>query len=94
MSISPTPRDLPFWVAFSHVKGVGPKRFASLLERFGNAESAWGALASQLREVLDERSMRALIETRASLDLSGEVKRIEAAGCSLVPIGSPSYPQN
>lgn len=92
MSISPTPRDLPFWVAFSHVKGVGPKRFASLLERFGNAESAWGARASQLREVLDERSMRALIETRASLDLSGEVKRIEAAGCSLVPIGSPSYP--
>ena len=33
--------DLPYWLASSRVRGIGPARFHLLLERFGSAEHVW-----------------------------------------------------
>lgn len=39
-----------FWVAFNHVKGIGPARMRALLDKFGDAQSAWQASKRELEE--------------------------------------------
>ncbi|MDI3525440.1 MAG: processing protein [Candidatus Atribacteria bacterium] len=43
------------WVAFSHVKGIGPSRFQKLLSHFGSACNAWSASEKEMLLVLGER---------------------------------------
>ena len=35
--------DLPYWVAFHTVNGMGRRRFAALEAHFGSLEDAWRA---------------------------------------------------
>lgn len=39
-----------YWVGFNLVKGIGPIRFRSLLDHFGDASAAWHASRSDLEE--------------------------------------------
>jgi DNA processing protein len=69
-----------YWVAFNRTKGIGPVRFRALVEHFGSAEAAWHASAAALRaiHVLDGRSLDSLLATRAALNLSAEMQRLDA----------------
>jgi DNA processing protein len=89
---SPTPDERPYWLAFSHVPGIGPARFASLLARFGGAAAAWQAPNSALAEVLDRRSLAALATLRRRADPEDMARRVVAAGLTTLAWSDPAYP--
>jgi DNA processing protein len=88
--IAPDPR---YWLGFGRTPFIGPARIARLLDRFGDLEPAWKAPASELRHVLDERSLESLLRTRAALDLDRELERIDGLGISIVTRADPAYPR-
>jgi excinuclease UvrABC nuclease subunit len=49
-------KDLPYWVAFNHLPGIGPVRFQKIIETFGSASDAWRASPKDLAHCLGKRS--------------------------------------
>jgi DNA processing protein len=86
------PDERPYWIAFSHVPGIGPARFAGLLARFGAAAVAWHAPQGALADVLDRRSLTALITARRRLDPPTLERRVAATGAITVTWADPGYP--
>ena len=68
-----------FWVGLTLVKGIGAARFKTLLEVFGNPQSAWEAPGPSLRQaglpqkVVDQVFFWA--RKRAALKLGAKKKR-------------------
>lgn len=84
---------LAYWIGFNKVRGIGPARLRALLDAFGDVAAAWQAPADALREVgLDRRSLAALLEARAKLDLAAELERLQRAGVQALCWDDPAYP--
>ncbi len=82
-----------YWALLSMVAGVGPARFARLLEHFGSARAAWTAPALALAEIgLDRRAVRSLLDLRTRLDPAAEWRRLEQLGISVLTLDDPAYP--
>ena len=87
--------ELAYWVGFNKVLGIGPARLRALLDFFGTIAEAWHADVSSYQEVgLDRRSISNLLAARTSLDLAGELERLERAGVSVLTWDSSDYPIN
>src|SRR5579859_3649678 len=72
-----TDADLPYWLAFNRVKGIGPARFALLVGAFGSARDAWAADVRGWRAAgLDERTAAALQRQRKGIEPEREVERL------------------
>ncbi|HSB89333.1 MAG TPA: DNA-processing protein DprA [Anaerolineales bacterium] len=83
-----------YWVAFNRVHGIGAVRFASLLERFGDLESAWNASPQALvASGIGPLAVQRLLEARAACDLDVEMARLEKAGVEVVTWLDESYPR-
>src|SRR5947209_16093736 len=83
-----------YWVGLSMVPGIGPARMRSLLNFFGDAETAYTALFADLLEAgLDGKTAEAALATRRTLDLEAEMEKLEQAGASAVTWESDRYPQ-
>ena len=55
----------PYWLGFSLVPEIGPKRLRAILDYFGNLADAWAASARQLEQAgLDAARRRTLIQLR------------------------------
>lgn len=86
--------NLPFWVGFSKVTGIGPIRLRNLLDYYGDIRSAWQANPGELRAIgLDRRSVENLVKTRQSLDLEAELEKLEKLKVSVLTWESPDYPE-
>src|SRR5262245_40058040 len=81
-----------YWVGFHRVPFVGPMRIERLIKHFGDLERAWHASASELRIVLDERSMESLLKTRTALSLDDEMAKIERSGVTVLTQADEEYP--
>jgi DNA processing protein len=82
-----------YWLGFSLVPEIGPKRLNLLLKTFGDLRSAWQAPESALRDAgLEQQPLANLLRTRARLDLDREYAKLEAAGASLITLEDESYP--
>jgi DNA processing protein len=79
-------------VALSHVPGIGPKRFGALMHRFGSPERAWKAPASDLRAVLDQKTLEAFILTRHEVDPTAALTQVTDAGAIVIARDDPDYP--
>jgi DNA processing protein len=87
--------DLAYWVGFNKVLGIGPARLRALLDFFGSVQEAWHADAASLLEIgLDRRSTDNLLAARRSLDLAGELERLQRAGVQVLTWDSDDYPIN
>jgi DNA processing protein len=85
--------EAKFWVAFSRVPGVGPKRYEAMLARFGSLAEAWRATRSELKEAgLDQRTVRQIADERPSIDPDVEWQRLEAARVRAITWDDPAYP--
>lgn len=85
--------DVPYWVGFNIVRGIGPVRLRALLDAFGDIERAWHASSLDLRRAgLDRRSLENLLAARAAVDLDRELERIAAAGVRVLTWESVDYP--
>ncbi len=82
-----------YWVALSRVPGVGPVRFAMLVQHFGDAAHAWSATKLQLREAaLDDKTADALIHARQDYKPLVELEHAEHAGVQVLTFQDPDYP--
>ncbi|HEY7782710.1 MAG TPA: DNA-processing protein DprA [Ktedonobacterales bacterium] len=86
--------DLPYWLAFNRVKGIGPARFALLLARFRTARAAWEAGPTEWRAAgLDERTAASLARQRARITPEGEVERLDRLRVAALTLAHPAYPK-
>ena len=82
-----------YWLGFSLVPGIGPKRLLLLAQAFGDLHSAWAASEAHLRAAgLDSESTTNLLRTRTQVDLDGEMAKVERAGAALLTPEDANYP--
>lgn len=78
-----------YWVAFSHLDGLGPRRMEQLLRRFGQARAAWRASPAAWQEMgLPAK----LGEERGAIDPERAWQAVESAGLSVLTWQDPDYP--
>ncbi|HEY7349469.1 MAG TPA: DNA-processing protein DprA [Ktedonobacterales bacterium] len=87
--------ELACWVAFTRVRGIGPKRFGDLLSFFGSAAAAWRAgRADLLAARLDARATEALLAQRAKGPApEAELEALARRGIRAVSQADPDYPE-
>jgi DNA processing protein len=86
--------DKRYWIGFTYVKGIGAVRFQRLLDRFGDAESAWKAAPTELAEAgLSLKLIERLIALREKVDLSRIWDQIQAKGIQVLTWMDEAYPQ-
>lgn len=82
-----------YWLGFSLVPGIGPKRLLVLTRAFGTLKAAWEAGAARLRDAgLDGETAANLLRTRADIDLDAEMQKIERVNASLLTPEDADYP--
>ena len=85
--------DVPFWVAFNRIPGLGSVRYRALLSRFGSLSDAWRATRSELKEAgLTDSVVRGITDGRGAIDPEAEMERLEAAGTRAIPRFDATYP--
>jgi len=85
--------NLPYWIGFSKVPGIGPARLQALLDYYGHIKTAWHANPGQLRAIgLDRRSVENLVRVRDELDLEFEVTKLDKLNVNVLTWESPDYP--
>ncbi|NLT42063.1 MAG: DNA-protecting protein DprA [Anaerolineae bacterium] len=88
------PTDTPYWLALSHVQGLGAGRIRHLLGRFGTLERAWKAQETEIlfaglpRAVAEE-----LLRARPEIDPDREMGTLEGKGVTALPLTHPEYPE-
>jgi DNA processing protein len=87
-----SPDEAKYWAGFHRVPFIGPTRIERLLRRFGGLGPAWNAPPSQLRAVLDERSVESLLKFRSEMDLDAEMARYDRLGVSVITRIDQRYP--
>jgi DNA processing protein len=90
-TLSAEVRDL---LALHLVPGLGPRRIAALLGRFGSAGRALRASAAELGDVpqLGPTSAQNLAQAPHEANLAAELERMGRHGVRLLALGTPEYP--
>lgn len=84
-----------FWIAFNHVRGIGPARLGALLEECGDIASAWRAPIQTLQSCgLDRRSIENLLSARRRLDPQAALDRVISRGYGVCSWDDREYPAN
>ncbi len=69
--------DLPYWIAFQRISGLGRVRFGHLESHFPTLKDAWDASESDLRATrLDNRVVEEILKTRPTLEPMDELERL------------------
>ena len=83
-----------YWIGFTLVKGIGAVRFQRLLERFGDAESAWMGAPADLAEAgLSLKLIERLVAVREKVDLARIWDQIQSKGIQVLTWLDEAYPQ-
>jgi DNA processing protein len=84
--------DLDYWIACTHIDGVGPSAMARLLEQAGTLRAAWTAEARTIRRALSRSAAEAFLDGRRRLE-PAELGRAALTVCSaVVAVPDPRYP--
>jgi DNA processing protein len=77
----PTTSELPYWLAFNRIAGIGPRRYQAMLAHFGALSAAWNASPGDLRAAgLDTQAVRLLTRERGAIDPDAEMETLEKQG--------------
>ena len=89
----PTLEERQALVALSQVSHIGPVRLGRLRDAFGSLDAAWQASERELREVLDERASRAVLDARQRVSPEELMQRLLRAGAEVVTVLDDAYPR-
>lgn len=82
-----------YWVGFNQVRGIGSVRIRSLLDFFGDLQTAWDAPAQALRSAgLTEKIVEAFFQVRRQIDLEQELEKARQSGVEIVTWEDDQYP--
>jgi DNA processing protein len=85
--------EVEYWIGFSLIPGIGPRRMVELANYFGDVEKAWKAKLSDLRAAgLDSNLARTVILTRQKISLDKEGEKLARAGARAVIYHDDEYP--
>jgi DNA processing protein len=83
-----------YYLGFSLVSGIGPKRFISLLKTFETAKRAWEASESELKTAgIGEAFIQKLIKFRTEFDLNSYLKQLKQKQVSFIAFCDKEYPR-
>jgi len=86
--------DKRYWIGFTLVKGIGAVRFQRLLERCGDAETAWGARPADLAEAgLSLKLIERVVAVREKVDLSRIWEQTQTRNIQVLTWLDEAYPQ-
>lgn len=81
------------WVGFNFVKGIGAARLQTLINYFGDVETAWDAPAESLRSAgLGPKVIETFLQVRASISLEQIWQQIQSKGIQVLTWEDRSYP--
>lgn len=82
-------------VALNMIEHVGPVRVRQLLGHFGDAPAVLHASKLRLLQVrgIGEETAEAIVNWEKSVDLGGELKRIQESGCHILTQTDDEYPE-
>lgn len=93
MDEAPGSADLPYWLAFHRIPGIGRQRFAQLQRHFQTLASAWVAGGDELIAAgLDRRTASSIVARRATLEPEREIERLDRLGVRAITWLDPHYP--
>lgn len=85
--------DVQYWVAFDHIKGLGPRGYSKLRAGFASMEAAWHATRADLEHAGFGRELAtSIIEQRDELSLDDVMSRLERHQVRAIPQGFDGYP--
>jgi DNA processing protein len=88
-----TPKDIPYWLGFSLIPGIGPVRYGQLESHFLNLEEAWHAGTTALKQAgLDDSSIRSINQHRTNINLEANMEQMNRLGIQLITWHDPIYP--
>jgi len=85
-------KDLPYWVAFNHLPGIGPVRFQKIIETFGSASDAWRASPKDLAHCLGKKIVEEILPVKLSLQPEAVFQKIVQRGIQILSISDERYP--
>ncbi|MCW1967808.1 MAG: DNA-processing protein DprA [Anaerolineae bacterium] len=85
--------DLPYFLVFARVKGIGSARTRLLQQRFGSLAHAWQAKPSEFQQAgLDAKSIASLLSARTNLSPLAELDGLHKAGIQAICWDDEQYP--
>jgi DNA processing protein len=82
-----------YWLSFSLIPGIGPRRIIQLRDYFGDLAAAWKATDNELRQAGFEGStLEKVLHHRRRLQPDAELERVQRAGAWLLTIDDAGYP--
>ncbi len=86
--------DVPFWVGFHRIPGVGSATMIALRDAFGSLADAWTASPADLRAMgLTDRAAGAIAEARRVIDPATELKNVHLADANPLIVDDERYPR-
>jgi DNA processing protein len=84
-----------YWLGFSLVPEIGPRRIALLKSHFNELRVAWDASEAALRAAgLEGKALTNFLRARPLFDLARELDRVYRAGAHIVTLDDDLYPAN
>lgn len=85
--------EVPFWVAFNRIPGLGSARYQALLSHFGSLSGAWQATRSELKAAgLTDSVVRSIADNRGAIDPEAEMERLVSVGVRPLTWDDAAYP--
>ncbi len=85
-------KELPYWLGFSLVAGLGPVTVKKAFELEPDPEKLWHSSKERLQNFFSNKIVNELIKVRNSIDLTEEIAAIQAKNISCRGLSSPDYP--
>lgn len=86
--------DLPYWLAFNRVTGIGPVRLRKIFNFFPNLEVAWQAETNDLLAAgLEESIIEELFLKRRQINPQEELEKMLAANVLAITLADENYPE-
>ena len=84
-----------YWIGINHVKGIGAVRFRTLLDYFGDAQTAWNASTNDLVQAgLPAKIATELGTVRAAINLDQIEAHLESSKIQVVTWEDDFYPRH
>ena len=83
-----------YWVGFNLVKGIGAARLRTLIQHFGDVETAWNASSQEMRAAgLGPKLVETFQQVRSGVSLDLVWERVHSLGIQVLTWEEEAYPR-
>jgi DNA processing protein len=81
-----------YWLGFSAVPGIGPKRLERLVQMFGSAEKAWHATKGEKQKVIGDKIGEQLDQFTGDFAIEKYIENLDKKQVQFVTLFDDTYP--